>query len=84
MLAGPRALLRAGYFWSKFLVKIMSRRSGTSHSREELQGYYEPVNATWTGVETVRPTILALASLAPSEGDDEQHQFSEGLANYSC
>lgn len=57
--AGPRAflLLRAGYFWSAYLVKIMSRCPGTSRSSEELQGYYESVNPNWTGVQPVRPAI---------------------------
>ncbi|KAJ5389913.1 uncharacterized protein N7496_000981 [Penicillium cataractarum] len=30
----------------------MSRCPGNSHSREELQGYYESVDPNWTGVET--------------------------------
>lgn len=57
--AGPRALLllRAGYFWFAYLVKVMSRCPGNSRSGEELQGYYESVNPNWAGVQPVRPAI---------------------------
>ncbi|KAJ5891361.1 uncharacterized protein N7473_007589 [Penicillium subrubescens] len=77
----------------------MSRRSGIPHSREELQGYYEPVNATWTGVETpayqtsfmgvppspycTEPIVPHPAILTPISLPDSSFRPSPALSHHS-